>query len=90
MGIFITIIIGVLCGSAQFFLRRLALKPLSDGKSPQIVKLFLFRMVIPLVFLICCALIDIDLLPFAAISLCLSSIVLSVINLLITKKRDDL
>ena len=91
MNIFIAIAAGVLCGVLQFLLRLHTLKPLAQGNSPQIGKMFFSKMVIPLVLLISCALVDTALLPFAAVAFCLSSIVATVAYHLITnKKKDDL
>ena len=91
MDIIIVLIVGALFGFIQFLLRRRTLKPLAEGNPPQVGVLFFLKLAVPLVLLIGCALVDTALLPYAAASFCLSSIVATVANHLITnKKKDDL
>ena len=88
----IAAIIGVVCGGGQFFLLRYTLKPLAEGKNLKVGLLMFLKFPIPLVFLVGCALINPDLLPFAGGAFCLSLVAASVINNLVTlkKRRDDI
>ena len=86
----IALIIGALCGIGQFLMIRHTLKPLSEGEDPQIAKLMILKLPIPLALLFGCAFINTDLLPFAGIAFCLSLVTASVANHLRTmKKRGD-
>jgi len=83
----ITIIIGLLCGIGQFLMMRYTLRPLAEGGTPQIFKMMFLQIPIPLVLLLGCAFIDKGLLPFAGGAFCLSMVVTSVANHLITLKK---
>ena len=90
MEIIIVIIVGAFFGFVQFLLRRRTLKPLAEGNPPQVGIMFFLKMAVPLVLLISCALIDTAFLPYTAASFCLSSIVATIANHLITNKKKDI
>lgn len=83
------IIIGAACGIGQFLVMRKALKPLSEGRSPRVGIVKLLQLPIPLVLLLVCAFINVNLLPFVGIAFCLSLFAASVVNHLITMKKKD-
>ena len=87
MGKVVVIIIGLLCGVGQFFTMRYTLRPLAEGGTPQVFKLMLLQIPIPLVLLLGCAFVDTGLLPFTGGAFCLSMIIASVANYLITLKK---
>ena len=85
----IVLIIGALCGVGQFLILKRTLKPLSEGKTPQIGIMFFLQMPIPMALLLCCAFINVVLLPFAGGAFCFGLIVSAVTNHLVTQKRRD-
>ena len=87
MGRVIAVIIGAVCGTGQFFLLRHTLKPLTEGKTPNVGLFTILKLPIPLALLITCAFINTDLLPFAGGAFCLSLIIASVINNLTTLNK---
>ena len=89
MGIVISILIGAACGVLQFFMMRYSLKPLSEGKDPRMVKVMLLKLPIPIALLVSCAIINIELLPFAGGAFCLSSVLSGVANHMMTLKRGE-
>ena len=84
----ITVVISILCGVGQFFILRQTLKPISKGESPQTVLFMLLKLPVPLALLGGCALIDTGLLPFAGIAFCAALMVSSVVNHLVTMKKE--
>ena len=87
MDIVIVIIVGALCGGGQFLVLRHTLKPLSEGKTPRIGAMFILQMPIPIVLLLCCAFINVGLLPYAGGAFCFSLVVSAVTNHLITQRK---
>jgi len=85
----VTIMIGAICGIGQFFMLRYTLKPLTEGEAPKVGMMMLLKLPIPLILLLVCAIIDVNLLPFVGISFCLSLMAASIINHLITTKKKD-
>lgn len=83
----LVVVVGILCGVGQFFLLRAALKPLAEGKPPNVVKMLLSQLPIPLVLLLGCAYINVDLLLFAGVAFSLSMVLASVAYHLITLKK---
>ena len=84
---FLAVAIGALCGVGQFFVLQYTLKPLAEGKNPQIGKMFFLKMPIPLALLLGYAFVDINLLAFAGGSFCVGMILAAVINHLATLKK---
>lgn len=89
MKILIVLVIGIICGVGQFFMLRFTLKPLSEGKTPQVAKMMFLQLPIPLILLLGCALVNTNLLPFAGGAFCLSLVAAAVVNHFITSKRRD-
>ena len=86
---FITVIIGILCGVAQFFVMRYTLKPLSKGEAPFTALFMLLKLPIPIALLVGIALVDVGLMPYGGIALCVGLFGSSVLNHLITTKKGD-
>lgn len=87
MGIIISLIIGIVGGVGQFFVLRYTLKPLAEGKSPSVGKLFFLKLPIPAALLGGCALIGVRFLPFLGGAFCVGMVVASVFNHFIANKK---
>lgn len=85
----VAIIISAICAIGQFFILRYTLKPLTEGENPNVGKMMLLKLPIPLLLLLVCAIIDVNLLPFAGISFCLSLMAASIVNHVVTTKKKD-
>ena len=83
----LALVVGIICGIGQFLVLRHALKPLAEGKDPKVFKVLFFQIPIPFILLLCCALIDTNLLPFTGSSFCLSLVVASAVNYFVTQKK---
>ena len=83
----ISLILGALCGGGQFLVLRHTLKPLAEGGVPQIAKVMLLQLPIPLILLLGCAFINPNLLPFTGSAFCFSLIISGVANHLVTMKK---
>ena len=84
----IVAIIGILCGIGQFFVLRYTLKPLSKGEAPQTALFMLLKLPIPIMLLGGSALVDVGLLPFVGIAFCAGLFASSVVNHLLTIKKE--
>jgi len=83
------LVLGALCGVGQFFLIRYSLKSLAEAGKPQLVKVSVLKLPIPLALLLGCALLNADLLPFVGGAFCLTLVITGAVNHLLTLKRED-
>ena len=83
----IALVVGLLCGIIQFFIMRYTLKPLAEGEDLPVFKFMFLKLPVPLVLLLGYAFTNADLLPFAGLAFCLSLIIASAANHLLTLKK---